>query len=776
LDGEALSALELPAILERLAAAAATEIGAALARSLVPSPLPDEVAARQALTTEAVALLDGADDPPLSGIADVRPFVERAEREGTLLPPELRVVSVTARVAVDARRVVHGRREVAPRLAEIAEGIEPALLELAEAIDRCIEEDGSDLRDDASPTLRKLRRELRNGDARLREELARIARSAGVRDALQESFLAERGGRPVLAVRASSRDQVPGIVHDASGSGQTVFVEPLAVVELGNRLAEAAAQAREETERILRELSAHVASRGDALRAVVEAVGELDLAISCGSLSRGWRGAEVEVGDEVRLVGARHPLLDRSTAVPIDLDLGDLRALVISGPNTGGKTVALKTLGLAALLHQCGLRPPAAEAALPVFDEVLADIGDRQSIEMSLSTFSGHVRTLVAILESATDRSLVLLDEVAAGTDPEEGSALAQALVERLAGQARLTVVTTHYAELKEWASARAGVANAATGFDVEADSPLYRLTIGRPGTSHALRIAERLGLDPGVVDGARSHVAPERLRAAELVAEAETAERAASERRAEVEEAARRVTAREAELERELERVRASAEHARKEAVAAVERELAEAREEIAALRGDVREARRARRDADQDRALGAATERAARADLVLSRHKGEPLEATAPLAEGDPVEAPDVGVRGTIAAIRGDEAEVVGAAGQRVRIPLARLRPSRERAPEERAPVVQVRAAARSDVSDQVDVRGRPAHEARLEARRLVDEAALAGLREVRVVHGRGTGVLRKAVRDELARHPLVERTEPDAEDGATLAHLGA
>jgi DNA mismatch repair protein MutS2 len=776
LDGEALSALELPAILERLAAAAATEIGAALARSLVPSPLPDEVAARQALTTEAVALLDGADDPPLSGIADVRPFVERAEREGTLLPPELRVVSVTARVAVDARRVVHGRREVAPRLAEIAEGIEPALLELAEAIDRCIEEDGSDLRDDASPTLRKLRRELRNGDARLREELARIARSAGVRDALQESFLAERGGRPVLAVRASSRDQVPGIVHDASGSGQTVFVEPLAVVELGNRLAEAAAQAREETERILRELSAHVASRGDALRAVVEAVGELDLAISCGSLSRGWRGAEVEVGDEVRLVGARHPLLDRSTAVPIDLDLGDLRALVISGPNTGGKTVALKTLGLAALLHQCGLRPPAAEAALPVFDEVLADIGDRQSIEMSLSTFSGHVRTLVAILESATDRSLVLLDEVAAGTDPEEGSALAQALVERLAGQARLTVVTTHYAELKEWASARAGVANAATGFDVEADSPLYRLTIGRPGTSHALRIAERLGLDPGVVDAARSRVAPERLRAAELVAEAETAERAASERRAEVEEAARRVTAREAELERELERVRASAEHARKEAVAAVERELAEAREEIAALRGDVREARRARRDADQDRALGAATERAARADLVLSQHKGEPLEATAPLAEGDPVEAPDVGVRGTIAAIRGDEAEGVGAAGQRVRIPLARLRPSRERAPEERAPVVQVRAAARSDVSDQVDVRGRPAHEARLEARRLVDEAALAGLREVRVVHGRGTGVLRKAVREELARHPLVERTEPDAEDGATLAHLGA
>jgi DNA mismatch repair protein MutS2 len=774
-DGEALSALELPAILDRLAAAAATDLGAARARVLEPSVDVGEVNVRQARTAEAVVLLDGADDPPLAGVGDVTLSVERAEREGTLAPSELRAVATSARVAVDARRVVHGRRDAAPLLAEIAERIEPSVVQLAEEIDRCVEVDGSDLRDDASPKLRKLRREVRTGDARLRDELAKIARSAGVRDALQESFLAERGGRPVLAVRASARDQVPGIVHDASGSGQTVFVEPLAVVELGNRLAEAAAEAREEAERILRELSAGVAGRGDALRALVAAVGELDLAVACGSLSRSWHGAEVEVADAVRLVGARHPLLDRTTAVPIDLDLGDLRALVISGPNTGGKTVALKTLGLAALLHQCGLRPPAAEATLPVFDDVLADIGDRQSIEMSLSTFSGHVRTLVAILTSATERSLVLLDEVAAGTDPEEGSALAQALVERLAGQARLTVVTTHYPELKEWASAREGVANAATGYDLEADTPLYRLALGRPGTSHALRISERLGLDPAVVGDARSRVAPERLRAAELVSEAETAERAAQERRAEVEETARRVTEREAELEQELERVRASADRARREAVADVERELAEARAEIAALRDEVRTARRARRDPDQDRALGAATERAARAERVLTRNIVEPLEAIAPLAEGDPVEAPDVGVRGTIAAIRGDEAEVVGAAGQRVRIPLARLRPARERAPEERAPAVQVRSAARSDVSDQVDVRGRPAHEARLEARRLVDEAAVAGLREVRVVHGRGTGVLRKAVRDELTRHPLVERTEPDAEDGATLAHLG-
>ncbi|HEY0416683.1 MAG TPA: Smr/MutS family protein [Gaiellaceae bacterium] len=774
MDGEALAALELPAILDRLAASAATELGAARARDLVPSPDPDEVALRQAVTAEAVALLDDADDPPLAGVVDVRALAERTQRDGVLGPGELRAIATSARVAVDGRRVVVGRSAVAPLLAAAAERIEPSLTVLAGEIDRCVEDDGSDLRDGASPLLRRLRAELRNGGARVRDELARVARSAGVADALQESFLAERAGRPVLAVRAAARAQVPGIVHDASGSGQTVFVEPLAVVELNNRLAEAAAEVREEAERILRELSGRVAGHADDLVALVEAVAELDLALACGALSRSWSGAVVEVGSDVRLIGARHPLLDPATAVPIDLDLGELRAVVISGPNTGGKTVALKTLGLAALLHQSGLRPPAAEAALPVFDHVLADIGDRQSIEMSLSTFSAHVRSLVAILDGATSRSLVLLDEIAAGTDPEEGAALAQALLDRLASQARLTVVTTHYTSLKEWASARTGVANAATGFDPDTHAPLYRIALGRPGASHALRTAERLGLDPQVVADARASVEPERLRASELVAEAEAAERAANERRVEAERTAARLAAREAELEREVERVRASAERARADAIAAAERELAEARAEIAALRRELRNARRDRREPEQDRALGAATERARRAERALG-DLSRPLEATAPLAVGDPVEAPDVGVRGTVASIRDDVAEVVGAAGQRVRIPLARLRPSRERAPEERAPVVQVRVAARSDVSDQVDVRGRASDEARRAARLLVDEAALAGLREVRVVHGRGTGVLRKAVRDELGRHPLVERLEPDADDGATLAHLG-
>src|ERR687898_933201 len=372
----------------------------------------------------------------------------------------------------------------------------------------------------------------------------------------------------------------------AAGPGKPLSVGLSAGVALPNRQSEAASAERDEVERILRELSSAVAEQAAQVRAAVEGTARIDLALALGTLSRGWRGAPVEVSDEVRLIAARHPLLDPKAAVPIDLDLAGLRALVLSGPNTGGKTVALKTLGLAALLHQSGLRPPAETAALPVFDQVLADIGDRQSIEMSLSTFSGHVAAIVTILDAAGDRSLVLLDELASGTDPVEGSALAQALVARLAEQARLTLVTTHYPELKEWASATEGVANAGTGFDPDTHEPLYRVALGRPGTSHALQIAERLGLDPAVVEDARERVAPERLRIQELLTDAESAERVAAEERtraaaerSEVTEALGRARERERALDEEIAAVKASAAPEREPAAVEAQRDLAGAR-----------------------------------------------------------------------------------------------------------------------------------------------------------------------------------------------------
>jgi DNA mismatch repair protein MutS2 len=796
-DDDALTALEYPAILDRLVAATSTSYGAELARALEPSADEDEVARRQALTAEAIALLDEAAEPPLRGIRDVREAVTHAARGGVLATETLNDVAAAVASGVEARAALDGQSEPAQLLCELATAIDPTLAPLADAIRRAIEDDVSEVRDNASPKLRRLRKELREGRQRVAEELRRLARKSELREHLQEDFVTQRGGRPVLAVKASARRSVPGIVHDASASGQTLFVEPFEVVELNNVQSEAASAEREEVERILRELSHRVGRAADEITALVEATGEIDLAVARGLVSRGWRGAEVERSDAVRLLGARHPLLDPATAVPIDLDLGELRTLVVSGPNAGGKTVALKTLGLAALLHQAGLRPPAETASLPVFDRVLADIGDQQSIAMSLSTFSGHVRNLVGTLHSATEHSLVLLDELASGTDPVEGSALAQAILARLSRQARLTLVTTHYPELKEWASATDGVANAATGIDPETHAPLYRLALGRPGTSHALWIAERLGLDGDVVEDARGRIVPERLRIAELLAEAEAADRAAAEERTAAEEARAEAAAhaaaaqeREEALAREIESVRASAAQERELAAAAAERELAEARAELQALRDEIRIARRrdqqarraaagsvSRAERERDRRLGAASERAARAERQI-RALDQPLELQAPLAAGDPVEAPALGVRGTIAAIEGEEAEVVGVAGQRIRIPLARLVPDArgsERV-EDAPPAVRVVASARGDVSDELDVRGRRAQEAREAVRAFVDDAALAGLPLVRVVHGRGTGAVRAAVRDELDGHPLVESRESESADGATVVRLAS
>ena len=790
-----LELLELPAVLVRLAGACDSEPGALLAEALRPVADATEVARRQLLTSEAISVLDEAAEPDLGGIVDVCDAAELAGRGSTLDPRALAQIERAIRVGVTARRELADRGD-APTLIELAAAIEPSLLSVADEIGSAVEEDGSDLRDSASPSVRRLRRELREGRGRLAERLRKIARDPQLAEHLQDDFVTERAGRPVLALKASARGRVPGIVHDSSGSGQTLFIEPLAAVDDSNRLREAEVAERDEVLRILRNLSSLTGMRADELQRLVRTAADLDLVFACGRLSRGWKGAVVAAGNAVSLRSARHPLLDRATSVPIDLELGDLRALVISGPNTGGKTVALKTLGLAAVLHQCGLRPPADEAALPIFDQILADIGDEQSIAMSLSTFSAHVQNLVAIIDSATAHSLVLLDELAAGTDPVEGAALAQALLGHLAAQARLTVTTSHYAELKEWASATAGAANAATGIDADSHEPLYTVTLGRPGTSHALQTAERLGLPTPIVVSARAAVAPERLRVAELVAEAEGAARkaaaalAAAGQEREDAEAARLAAERaQQQLREEIERVQASAAAERQRALAEAELELAGARRELEELRAEIRAARKLERERgrattdrargkeqQRDRKLGAAAERATRAGRALAEVEA-PLRLTSPLAVGDPVAAPALGIRGTIAEIGGGEATVVGRGGLRVRVPVDRLEADRDPTQNEGPPMsgVTVRAMAQPDLPDEIDLRGRTAQEAREVVRDLIDAAALAGRGEVRVIHGRGTGAVRKAVRDELAKHPLVEEQVSDSADGATVVRLG-
>lgn len=785
MDARSTELLELDRIRRRLADECATEPGAGLALALAPSADPAEVARRAAETGEAVELERlGAARP--GAATDARPLVEQAARGGALTPAELIEISVAARVAVETAAGVRAAAAAAPILAGQAERVvEPALSALADRVDAALDGHGG-VRDAASPELASARHRLaeaRRGAQDLLRELA-----VRLRPHLQEGFVTEREGRPVLAVRASSRTAVPGIVHDSSGSGATIFVEPMAAVEANNRVRELEATEREETERVLRRLTGDVADREAALTEALAALGAIDLALARARLARLMDAAPVEVGREVVLERARHPLLDPAAAVPIDLDLSGLRVLLVSGPNTGGKTVALKTVGLLALMHQCGLRVPARRARLPVFARVHADIGDEQSIAASLSTFSGHLRRVVAILAAAGAGSLVLLDEAMAGTDPAEGAALAAAVLEELAERGALVVTTTHSAELKAWAVERPDAANAAVGFDPEALAPTYEIVVGEAGPSNALQIAEGLGLPRPIVARARRLLAPERRRLEALVREAELARSRAATDRAATAEARRLADERAEELAAERDRTRRAIAEERQRARRAVERELAEATAELATLRREVSAARRAegerRRSADargddlgreRDRRLGRAAEARGRAAARLVAHD-RPAAPEAPLAVGDSV-VDRSGLRGEIVAIDGGEAELRGPLGV-VRIALDRLARDARARPYARPAAPVERRPESPPCPPEIDVRGRTAEEARAAVRAHVDLAALAGRGATRVIHGHGTGALRRAVREELDRHPLVASHTPggpgEGGDGATVVTL--
>ena len=793
MDGHALEVLELDAIRERLANHTSFSASRTLAESLLPSPEADEVGMRQALCAEAQGLL-ALGPPHMAGAHDVRDEADHAGRRGSLGVDALVAIAETVRAALGVRGHLAERTETAPLLAERSAEIAETLASVVDVLERALELDPPGVKDSASPKLKSLRSELATARRRASDRLRSLASDPALQPHLQEDFITERGGRPVVAVRASARSAVPGIVHDTSNSGQTLFVEPFAIVELSNRLRELEGDERDEVARILAELSRHVGARADELDHAVEVLAAIDFALACGALSRSWRGCPVEPADDVELIAARHPLLDPAAVVPIDLPLTGVRVLVLSGANTGGKTVALKTLGLCALLHQCGLFVPAERARLPVFADVLADIGDEQSIAASLSTFSGHLRNLVHVLEAATPRTLVLLDEVAAGTDPVEGAALARALLDELSQGAALTITTTHYAEVKQWASATPGALNGAVGFDPETLAPTYTLTLGRPGPSHALEIARRLGLDATVIERAREGLAPERIETERLLREAARSEQAAARLRAEAEGEHGEAAALRAQAVRHEAAQRAAAEAAaaavaeeRERARSAAQSDLATHRSELEALREELRAARREERrrqaapsseareaEAERDRRLGAADARARVAGRAIDEALDAPVRQTRALEVGDPVRARALGLRGVVTEIV-DGVALVQGGSMRVHVPIDELEPDPHGGPASTAePAVVVRAAAMSHAPSLLDLRGRRADEAREAVRQLVDDAYLAGLPEVEIVHGRGTGAIRSAVREELDRHPLVERHASESADGATRVTL--
>ena len=795
IDTRSLELLEFSVIQERLAGHASFDGGATLAHSIVPSSDPAVVAHRRVETEEAYGLEEQAVTGP-GGAYDLRPEIAMAARGGVLDISALERLDATIDVALEVRLAVLAHEGTAPVLADrLAAGIVPMTLSsVATALDRALDRRGG-LLDTATPELADLRRRLVVARREAGDTLRRLAGRLGAH--LQESFTTERGGRPVLAVKASSRSAVPGIVHDSSASGSTLFIEPLELIDANNRLREIEAMEAAEVERIVGELSARVGTAADDLASATTALAAHDLALACARLSHQWRGCVVEEAADPCLEGARHPLLDPHSVVPIDLELAGIRALVISGPNTGGKTVALKTLGILAACAQCGLRVPARQARLPVFDQILADIGDEQSIARNLSTFSAHVRRLSEILKAAGTRSLVLLDEIAAGTDPDEGGPLAQAILERLVGAGARVLVTTHLGSLKEWAVGFAAADNAAVAIDQQTFRPRYAIRVGAYGASHALDIAQSLGLPDEVIAAARRAMSPVRQQSDALIraagktqAQVEAELERAREEHAAAVRAHRDADVARAELAERIARNREQLQADRDEVRAQARRDLAVASAELVELREQIRAARRAETQrgahalqGDQaddvrvrDRLLAAASDAERRAAGALS---APAPPGPAPVLElGDAVREPAMGFRGVIVALEGDVSVVQGERA-RLRVPTARLvadvrgRNVPGAAPqmhEVRPPVVAAPA--------EVDVRGQRAAEACALVRAAIDSAAVAGRPRVLVIHGHGTGALRTAVREELRRHPLVERVDPappnEGGEGATYAVL--
>lgn len=791
MDTRDLEVLDYFKILERVAAFTHFSLGREKVLAMRPTADPDNARGRLARTREAVRFL-ARHNPDLTGATDVREIVRMAARGRVLTPSELLQVQRTVRVAERVRQSIMRERREFPRLARLVREW-PSHLGLAEAIAEVLDDEGR-VKDTATPELAALRRALRETHQQLRERLEALIRSPEIRGLLQEPLFTLRGGRYVLPVRAEHRHRFPGIVHDQSSTGATFFIEPFAVVELNNRLRTLEREQEREVRRILRRLSQRVGRAAETLTRVVEVLGELDMLFARARYALELEAIEPQLesfrpvepphpGSTLRLYQARHPLLPQDQVVPVDIVLEEgIYALVITGPNTGGKTVTLKTVGLLALMAQSGLFIPAAEgSALSVFRGIYADIGDEQSIEQSLSTFSAHIRNIIRILQQADRRSLVLLDELGAGTDPHEGAALAWAILDALVRRGVTTLVATHYPELKVYAHRTPGVQNASMEFDPETLQPTYRLLLGLPGRSNALIIARRLGLDPSILREARERLSPGQQEAEDLLSAIQEHERAARQAREEAERLRERLAQQEAELRQRLEELEEQRQALLEEARAQAQAEAEALQRQLRALErrwlyeGRDRQQLQALR---QDReALEALTQRL---EEIPAAPDTPTPPAPAPLVPGARVFLPRFRREGVVLQVHPDEVEVQ-MGPLRVRVDPEDVRVLEASSEEGSAPEPQVEVRApqqRESPGVECHLRGMTVEDALEVLERHLEQAYLAGLPWVRIVHGRGTGRLREAVRQFLQEHPLVIRFRggdpPEGGEGVTIAWL--
>lgn len=764
MEKRVLKTLEYDKILAMLKERASCCISRELVDTMEPSGDFDTVERELKLTAEAETLFYKTGRSPVDDFPDMRHCLERMHAALFLSTGELLGIASCLKAARIAKDILANEVGEESYLYNLA-GLLITHRSAEEEINRCIINE-DEIFDGASPALARIRRAMRLANEKVREKLNSMIRSTAYQKYLQEPIITIRNGRFVIPVKQEYRQQVPGLIHDQSSSGATLFIEPSAVVELGNEYKKLLAEEADEIERILTELTAMLAPYADEIREDLNIMGQIDLVFAKAKLSRELNAVmpRLNRNNYVRIVRGRHPLIPADRVVPIDIWIGkDYRSLIITGPNTGGKTVTLKIVGLFALMVQSGIFVPANEGSeFPVFEHIYADIGDEQSIEQSLSTFSSHMKNIVGILDKADENSLVLLDELGADTDPIEGAALAMSILEELNDRHCICVSTTHYSEIKAFAMTHEGMENASMEFDIDRLCPTYRLYIGIPGKSNAFEISSRLGLPSSIIDKAKSFLKGEDVRFEDIISSAQSQRRIAEEERKMAEEARAELEKLRADAERERKkldedrnRLQAKAKEDAKRIVADTKREMEKLIVEIRSIKDIDRSA--ADRAIQSARDTLRATETAVNEKEAIKKEDNTKPPKT--VRAGDTVNIVTLDQKATVLSAPDSKGEVMVQAGvMKLNIKLKDIRLIEEK--KAAAPTSgKVGLGAGKQVGLELDVRGMLVDEANIMVDRYLDDAYNAGLSEVNIIHGKGTGALRAGVQAFLKRHPLVK-----------------
>lgn len=792
MNQKALETLEYKKIIAQLKREMGSAASAKLADEL--TPLTSEKIIKEELrsTTEAVDLIVRKGPLPTGGLYDIREALLLAKKGGSLTMRQLLEVQNVLGISSEVVAFMHD--DALPELKYIGEMVDLIVefTALEKEISRCILTE-DEMADNASPKLKDIRRSIHQQNQAIKNKLSRIITSSSNKTYLQDAIVTMRDGRYVIPVKQEYRSFFPGMVHDQSKGGATLFIEPQGVVELNNKLRELEVEEQLEIARILAELSSRVAEHYREIRSNLDLLTKLDFIMAKGKLSCKMHASEpkIDTDGELRLISARHPLIEYKKAVPVDIRIGgDYRTLIITGPNTGGKTVSLKTAGLLVMMAQSGLHIPASHAStLPIFGEVFADIGDEQSIEQSLSTFSSHMKNIVSIIDKASYDSLVLVDELGAGTDPTEGAALAIAILERFYDSGALTMATTHYNELKKYALATSGVENAAMEFDVETLTPTYRLLIGVPGKSNAFEISKKLGLSESVIERASEHIKHGDMEFENVISSIEDDKRKAAADRLDAESMRAEIEERLKKLE---EKEKAISEK-RADIIAEAKREARELlRETKSAVKDVQKDLRRLQKSGAHTNLNTGALEKSRRkineaedlvSEKVVKQVNSEPVSADT-LKIGDRVKLLTIGQNGTILSLPDEKGNLminIGALKVKARLQdLMLINEGKDRKPQAKSSSKygSLLRSKSSSVSASINVMGKNLDDALADVEKYLDDVYMAGLDMVSIIHGRGGGILKDGIRQMLKRKKYVDSygaaSYNDGGEGVTIVRM--